>query len=90
MSKPNLGLVLSNGTICFSLYQLANSLPFFEQDSSVGVNESPPSQEPAASSRPRRRALSPIQEEEEEEEDEKVEEKEECERADSSENSSRR
>ncbi|KAK1239941.1 hypothetical protein MKX08_007383 [Trichoderma sp. CBMAI-0020] len=37
-----------------------------KQDSSRRVNESASSQEPAASSRPRRRALSPIQEEEDE------------------------
>ncbi|KAM0512922.1 hypothetical protein ACHAPE_008427 [Trichoderma viride] len=38
-------------------------------DSSSGEDESPRSQEPAASPRTRKRALSPIQEEEEEEED---------------------
>ncbi|PNP45565.1 hypothetical protein TGAMA5MH_02788 [Trichoderma gamsii] len=38
-------------------------------DSSVGVNESPRSQEPATSPRSRSRALSPIQEEEEEDEE---------------------
>ncbi|PON26513.1 hypothetical protein TGAM01_v204523 [Trichoderma gamsii] len=54
-------------------YPLANNAPFLQQDSSVGVNESLRSQEPATSPWSRSRALSPIQEEEEVDEEKKGE-----------------
>lgn len=69
-SRQNLRLVLGNlEQSIFSLYQLANNSPFLQQDSSVGLIESPRSQAPAISPKSRSRALSPIQEEEEEDEE---------------------